>query len=709
MACNGQPGHKEFDRKNAGIRPTVLSSKRFEGILSRSRQDERHDVLAAVEEEQRYKQYLKDGSDALLKNFTGYDSHQVSDEDALQATRDELLIEKTKNQRAKQLLEEQRKERIMRANHILHLLKPGPRALHQALLQSETIQQRQYNDAINADIAQDALRQKRLEDQQCPEVLIPFGETTEEQEKADQKKKSLNMREYFLQDLEQRRQSKQDARKKEIYDAIIEREQYKLLQEKEDKAARELKASKRDFYRNAYKDALKEKAEIAKFENICEQIDDRIRCVTKVAQRNLESRFGKQVLDMRNDQKRKREARAVQFCQEQQEKRRQEEIVQGKREEQYEAEVNMDTMGRKCRQEELSKQRRAYEQEECTLEEEKKERNAQIRRFEMATRLRNAEANKRFFNAEKKRQEKVTKELREVLSGQRQEYLKRRQDELIRTTACQDDPNLQDDVDFFDNAAQLMEESQELGRPLYPLAKAVESYKRDNQIDLVPEGQTIRRNTVRDVCWPGFISKAELAYKKYDHREECRHENEKQRQKIMDNCLKITNLAAAERPFKPCVPSGQIKCLKYKDMPALGNFKSSEEDKDLPLESVDLLEISQPEENGETTVIDKKESKLSIASKRGSDSQMQQLTLIFNIKNQQDQLHQVVGQVKSDLRGYQMLPLKDPHNQIVQQDDQEVLKLLARNRHDHLALREDPDVQITPQLHYQSVLQYCLI
>ncbi|XP_034478953.1 trichohyalin-like [Drosophila innubila] len=621
MACSAQPGHKEFVRKESGIRPTVLSSKRFEGILSRSRQDERREVLAAVEEEQRYKQYLRDGSDALCECFTNVHNHQVTDEDTLQKTRDEQLIERTKDQRAKQLLDEQRKERIMRANQILHLMKPGPRALHHALQQSETIKQRKYNDAINAEIAQDALRQRRLEDQQCPEVLIPFGQNTEEQEKAEQKEKSLSMRAYFLQDLEERRQRKLDAREQEIYESIVEREQYKCLQEKEDKAAKELAVSKREFCRNAYKDALKEKAEKAKFENICEQIDNRIRCVTQVAQRNLQGRYSKQILEMRDNQIRNRESKAAQLGQLQQEKKLQEEQRRADREEVYEAEVEVHEMGRKCRQEELSRQRRAYELDERKLEAEKKQRNAEIRRYEIATRYRNAEANKRFFNAEKERQMKVTKDLREALCGQRQQFLQQHKDELLRTAACQDDPNLKDDLAFFEEATGVIKESQEMGRPLYPLAKVVSDYKRDNQVGIMPERQMIRRNTTRDTCWPGYLSKADLAYEKYEHREKCRQENAKQHNKIFDDCLKITNMASAERPFKPCVQTGLTKCLRYKDMPTLESVKSFEiqnqtntqsaENPDI--KSVDFIEIPRDTKTQPQDI----ESTLSTTSKRG--------------------------------------------------------------------------------------------
>ncbi|XP_034108087.1 axoneme-associated protein mst101(2)-like [Drosophila albomicans] len=606
MACRAQAGHKEFVRKHLGFRPTVLSSKRFEAILSRSRQDDKREMLAAVEEEQRYKQYLKDGNDALCKCFINLESHQANDDDVMQAARDRALAEETKDLRAQVLLDELRKERIMRANQILHLMKPGPRALRQALLKSELIKHRHYDESIKQEIAQDALRQKHLEDQQCPEVLIPFGHSSEEQIKAQEKEKSLALRTYFLRDLEERRQRKLDEKKQEVNDAIAEREKLKCQNEIEDRAAKAIEARKRELCRLAYKDALKEKAEKVKFEKICDQIDHRIQCVNRVAQRNLDKRYNKQILNMRASHIRVKEERAKQVCRLHQEGKRKREEVQAAIEAESQAKENQDEAARKCHREELAKQRRTYEQEERRQRVEKRLRDAEVRRFEIATRYKNDETNKKFFDAEKVQTDKVTADLRQVLYGQRQQFLQQRQDELMRMTACEEDPHLQDDVDFFNEMVDTMKDCQEVGRPMFPLAKAAERYQRDNQLDMTPEGQMIRRNTSRDDCWPGYFSKAELAYRKYEHREKCRKENEKKRHSIFDNCIKITKMASEEQPFKPCVQSGLVKCQQYRGIPSLPCIPS-----EFP-NNIDTV----PEKLEEPISIAKKESTSCIENKR---------------------------------------------------------------------------------------------
>lgn len=240
----------------------------------------------------------------------------------------------------------------------------------------------------------------------------------------------------------------------------------------------------------------------------------------------------------------------------------------------------IDEARRQCELEELAKQRRAYEQVERQQGEEKRLKEAEVRRFQVATRYRNAEVNKVFFNREKAQKKKVQDNMRKFLHGQRDEFLEKRQTESMRMTDCQEDPYLQDDVDFFQGAVDLMQESKKLGRPLYPLAKAAEVYKRENQVDMVPEGLMLRRNTKRDSCWPGYYDKAKLAFRNYEHREQCRRQMEEKRHNIFDNCIKIQSMAAAENLVKPSLPGGIIKCFRNNET----NIEPSQESLEFPVE-----------------------------------------------------------------------------------------------------------------------------
>lgn len=257
-ACKARLGHTVY--KPEGVIPVVLSKNKFEGIISRSRQQNKLDQLAIVEEEQRYKQYLKDGNDALVRCFTNYASLDDRGDEELQAARDTLLAEKARDLLTVEMLRAERKEKLLRAKRILYLLKPGPSSLHSALLTSHMIHQRRANDSLKEEIAKDAQRQQRLDEQQCPEWLIPIGYVTEAEEKAKQKEKALQLAQDYKQDMEERRERRLAEKDQEICDTIIEREQYRCLQEVEEKKAQELAEKKREFCRRSYHESVQEKA-----------------------------------------------------------------------------------------------------------------------------------------------------------------------------------------------------------------------------------------------------------------------------------------------------------------------------------------------------------------------------------------------------------------------------------------------------------------
>ncbi|XP_017097389.2 trichohyalin [Drosophila bipectinata] len=555
-------------RKRFKLHPVVISAKRYEAIKGRSRQDEKHAQLAAVEEERRYRQYLKDGNDALVSLFT--DPNKIAEVKVV--PKEDKTAPKIVS--TKQADERIRKERIIRANKLLNNLKPGPRALQQALLLSEMIHQRQYNEALNAEIAENARRQEEADEALCPAILVPFGHATEEEEKAREEAKNLAHAKAMREDIARREKLREAERDQRVFEEQVDRAQYKCLQEKEEKAAKEKKARKIAFYRKALKDAVEEKAEIAEHERICDAIDDRRNCVYIVANRHLESRYGTHVKQLRQKLLNDREKQAIRVSAEQEVAKKELQERMARLEDHYAFEVEVDENRRQCERQVLASQRRAYQKVEKEQNAEKMRQEAELQRFQIATRLKNMEAN-RFFNASQKRkQEKAKKELKDILFGQRDEFLARRREEMMNLTACNEDPYLEDDKLFFEQAVDAMEASRKVGRPLYPLAQAVERYESENLLDMKPEGRLVKRSQLRDYCWPGFFSKAELAYRKYEQREKCREEQVLDRHQIFCNSVKIKKLAEVEKPYVPCIHSCPINCFHRRGVPAADSTES---------------------------------------------------------------------------------------------------------------------------------------
>ncbi|TDG43064.1 hypothetical protein AWZ03_010528 [Drosophila navojoa] len=575
-ACSAELVNKKLKRTYTGFRPVVLSAERYDGIVGRSIQRDSKEYLEAIAEEQRYAKYLQNGNAALQRRFTNMRDLTGKNDEELLAARDKVLAEATKNRKTQDLMDKRRKQRIMRANELLTMLKPGPRGLHAALIESETIYQRRYHDELNAEIAEKARHQELLDEQQCPQILIPFGCASEEQDKAQQLAKAKEARSRYLEAIETKRQLKEAEREQNLFDSIVEREQYKCIMEKEQQKRKELAEKRREFCRNAYQEALKEKAEKARFEAMADAVDDRIICVDKAAHRHLDSRYSHQMKELREKRMRHLAAAAQQHCQVQRAKQQELEQQRERAEQSHQKAEEADELKRKLQIAKLAKERRQYEQEYLLHRGDKAQRLAEIRRFELASRLKNESANEQFAASVKRDQDEEAAELRKILLGQRDEFLAQREEELMRISPCAEDPNLDDDFNYFAAAAKAMEESKAQGRPLYPIAKAAELYRRDNQLDMVPQGQVVRRKKIRDYCWPGYVSKAELAYRKYEHRERCKIKQEKVRRDMFDNCLKITKMAAEERPFRQCVQECPMKLMQHRGMPAIASQETIE-------------------------------------------------------------------------------------------------------------------------------------
>ncbi|KAH8384776.1 hypothetical protein KR093_007885, partial [Drosophila rubida] len=555
--------------------PVVLSAKRLQDIVYRSTMGAKRDRLAAVAEEQKYLEYLKAGHEALYGRFSNIGATTLDEEK--QAKLDQELAEAEIRERQVRLEDERtRKERIMRANRILENLKPGQRALHHALIESETIHQRKFNEAVNREIIEDAERQERLDELQCPVTLILTNQVTEEELKAQETAKAIEIRTAFLKDIEERRERKIAEREQEVFEGIVEREQYKCLQEKERQAARQLVEKKRQLCRDAYRESMKDKAATAHFEKVCDSIDDRVVCVDNARRRNLDRRYNKDLQAMRAKQIRNRELAAIKVCRQIQAQKRTVRHIDEQNETRYEAEIEMDEARRQCQFEQLAKERRAYQKIEQAQAHKKRLRDAQIRRYQVAERLKNEETNRRFAITQKRLKDRATANLRSILHGQRDEFAEQRRQEKMHISQCQANPNLQEDLNFVTDALKAAQLARNDGRPVYPIAKAVEVYRRKNQLEVEPEGKNVKRNKLRDYCWPGYHSKADLAYRQYEHRDACREEQEFDRHQIFRNCIKITKLAAEEQPYKSCIASCPTKCFQHRGMPQIDSVDSIE-------------------------------------------------------------------------------------------------------------------------------------
>lgn len=202
----------------------------------------------------------------------------------------------------------------------------------------------------------------------------------------------------------------------------------------------------------------------------------------------------------------------------------------------------------KVRKDKAAKQARieAYLRE---MEEHKQaqRRTNEEKRFEMAQRFKNAEINSIF--AQRERQERITnaQNVRSFLDHQVQENQRNQMVQKMANIACKDDTVEKEHKFFFEYARDLMDDAQQKGRPLYPFVKAVQQYKRENQIDCerkVPRhmethisiGQSSTPKALQKTEQPACSNKNGTPEKDKDNN------NTTARDSILKNCLKIDEI-----------------------------------------------------------------------------------------------------------------------------------------------------------------------
>ncbi|KAH8418578.1 hypothetical protein KR222_002632, partial [Zaprionus bogoriensis] len=564
-ACHAKPGHSVFI-KNRTVIPVVVSAKRYNSIMYNSLMMRKRDQLQAEEDERQYNEYLQKGSDALCSLFTNMGGLTLEEERQLKL---QELIEEDKVRREEVWKEDdqKRKERIIRAYRLLENLKPGQRALHQAVLASDVAYQRKYDGEVKREIAEEEHRHQEQQDLTCPEVLIPFCSVTEEQEKAKQLEQALTARKALEQDIEERRARRLADEAQQQSDAIRERAECQRLHELEKKAARDKVKARRQFCQRALQESRQDKAESAKFESIREQMEDRKICVYNAHHRQQDKRSSEVLKEKRAKIIREREARGIQVCRAGEQKKHEESRQNHQCEDHFRNKQEADEYRRNIEQQILRKKRIAYQLDERKQLEERRQRDAQLRRFDMALRFKNTAINSSFNLKRERELEKEKEDWRKVVMAQREDYLARREAEMLFKSSFDDDPYMREDVWFFRDAVKAMVNARKSGRPVYNIARAVQEYRQKNKIDFEPERRMVRRSQLRDYCWPGYYSKAQQAYKKYEQREEFRQQQENKRHNIFSNCIKITKMGAEESPYKPCPGGYTIKCCQHRGLP----------------------------------------------------------------------------------------------------------------------------------------------
>uniref|UniRef100_A0A034VQ55 trichohyalin n=1 Tax=Bactrocera dorsalis TaxID=27457 RepID=A0A034VQ55_BACDO len=465
-------------------KPIVLSSQRFNKLLNNANQTDKLRAQKELEEEQKYKEYLKEGSDQLVAHFKG-NIQRTQDEKLaeIKAHMEEKITKMQENfHKTKENEERKRSEKLAKAQNLIEQLKPGPKQLHSAALQSEVLRARNVQRNINKEFERAIKQQECMDKMACQQQALGF------------------MEEDIQRQLE--RHQAMDVYKKEmlqtINDSTKQRAEYKKQLIKEQQAAREamdqeIKAQiekekaimekKRAALRKNALEAMKMVEQRRLRERMTEEIENRLCCVYNLGKQDLDA--AKQEEDKKpTPEEEKKQEMQVQFLR----------CIQAKTEAEDDERVRRDISRmqlkftaeeqEKIRKDKAAKQARieAY-MRELQQQKEAKRRSDEEKRYDMATRFKNCEVNRLFEETQKQQRLAKMQDTRKTLHEQMEQKKRNEKEdkELMRT--CESNNEEREDKFFFEYARNLMEDAHKKDRPLYPFVKVVQQYKRDRGID----------------------------------------------------------------------------------------------------------------------------------------------------------------------------------------------------------------------------------
>uniref|UniRef100_A0A1A9WVN4 Trichohyalin-plectin-homology domain-containing protein n=1 Tax=Glossina brevipalpis TaxID=37001 RepID=A0A1A9WVN4_9MUSC len=532
-------------------KPIVLSSQRYEKISNNAFKSSKIKAEQEAEEEQKYKEYLKAGNEELMAHFKG--NMQRTQEKKMQEMKEQMEMKeqqvKESYEHAKENAAQKRNEKVAKAQQILERLKPGPRELHSAVLQSEVLRAHNIQRNINEEF-ENAIRTQESETQKLCENQGMFWINDEQQRLAKRQRSTNTYKQGLLKVICDNRRHRAEHKKHTIREQQAFRNSLDLEIKAQIEKEKALMEKKKAALRKNALDAMKMVEQRRLREHMVDEVESRLCCVYNTGKRQLDDMRAEQAQKMLTDKQMKVDeqvqkmtgtdemAKAIEF----QRVKRDISTMQLK----FTAEEK-----EKIRKDKASKQARIQAYLKETQEQKEIQRKLEERkRFEMAQRYKNAEVDYQFNEAEKLEKANRVQEMRNQLREQIEDN-KRIAEKQAAERTCVEHEIEKEHKFFFEYARNLMDDAQKKGRPLFPFIKVVQQYKRDNMIEC-------ERKTPKHLQSQINIGVQEPGTSKTG-----REENSS-RDSILRNCLKINEIiSSAESTAGAIVKSDKCntKCL----------------------------------------------------------------------------------------------------------------------------------------------------
>lgn len=535
------------ERRQVKIRekpPLVISLQRYERIQANANKAAEQQLQEKQKQRQLDNERLRLGGEELLRRFAGRnicptEQEQCQRDQLEQQQQQHLAKERAQEESIAVQREEQlrQKQRIEKAQQLLEQLRPGPRELHCAKLQSEVLRgiitQRQLQTQFAAATEQQRDLDKRIYSEQVLNGL--------EEAQLRQKQRSQQLSEHkweLLKSIEQRQQERNATKAEQLETERQERERNELQVKQhlaKERAEQMAKMQQTRQYALASLEAAehqrKQQQLIDKVElTLCEVHNE-----AKARLDSLKNDLAKQRVQRRlqlNEQLAQQLAPRLHYSASEDQRRHERQLAEMRRAH------SVEQKARRQRLEQSKAQRQAMQREEQLQAEAAKQRAKAELNDDVARRLENERIHVQFKLQERQEQLRRQHELRAELNKQEQQ---RRDAEARPTTNYNRLAQLEclrEDARFMDYAHRLMIEAQSRGCPLQPFMRVLEQYKSANRI-----GAEVRvpRHLVTKLTL-GRRTKGDSPAEQQESKEQSTSEEEEYNRRIEETLKKIEAL-----------------------------------------------------------------------------------------------------------------------------------------------------------------------
>lgn len=547
------------ERRQLRIRekpPLVISQQRYTRLQANASQAAKAEKLQRHQHQQLQEEQLRKGGEELLQRFGGRNLCRTQEEQCSSAQRRHQEQQEQNKQRvqedsAAERREQQRQQRVRieKAQKLLEQLRPGPRDLLCAKLQSEVLRGINAQRELQTQLASVVSKQRTQEQLIYGEQVLNGLEDAQKRHHERQRQLNEHKRE-LRESIEQRQQERNAAKAQELEEARLERqrnEEQRDQQQQKESVAAAVKMKLRKEHAQASLVANEQRRQRQKMLEEVEQLKCEVHNKAKAVLESLKIDQGRERVRkrlQRNDELAQELAPRLHYSAGEDQARHKRQLEEMRRAHSVEQRTRRQRL-QQTKEQRQSMQLEEQEQAAAAREQEKVEQRENVER-----RLQNELIHVQFQRQQ--RQEKLRRqcELRAELAKQEQQQKEEQARPDTNYNRLAQLEELREDDVFVDYALRLMTEARDKGCPLEPFVRAVEQYKQENRLCAevrIPRHLVTRltmgRRTQGDSAAERIAAEAKM--KEKDTAEEAKY-----RKSIAENLKKIEALVLVEAKEK---------------------------------------------------------------------------------------------------------------------------------------------------------------